>query len=278
MIDAINQKDAKRCMEFIQQMIMQGRDINQFIMDLIGHLRNILVLKSVTDASQILDMSKENMEAIKKQADQVSEESIIYYIKSFSELEAKIKYASRKRILLEVELMKLCQPSMDNSTMGLLERIKDLEEKLEKGVQIVQTQGAVTKEPEKKTLPKMKPLSKAVPEDIKKAIKNWDNLVEQFSGIGKALIRDAKPTFMDDGWLYIVCKDHVGKKFLSQEEIISKINSELETIGDKQFDLKIIDADEYKMLSGSSSNMSTDQVQDNYEDIASKVNLDVEIL
>ncbi|QUI21222.1 DNA polymerase III subunit gamma/tau [Vallitalea pronyensis] len=279
LMDAIGQKDAKTCMEFIQQMVRQGRDINQFIMDLIGHLRNILVLKSVTDGSQILDMSKENMAAIKEQADHVSEESIIYYIKIFSELEAKIKYASNKRILLEVELMKLCQPSMDNSAMGLLERIKDLEEKLEKGVQVIQTQHQVAhKEPEKKTVPNIKPLSKAVPEDIKEAIKRWENLVEQFSGIGKALMRDAKPTFVEDGWLYIVCKDDVGKKYLSQEEVMDKINTALETMGNKQFDLKIIDSEEYKMLSGEGSSTHTDQVQNNYEGITSKVNLDVEIL
>lgn len=281
MVEAISTKDARACMEFVSQIIMQGRDISQFIMDLISHLRNILILKSVTDGTQILDMSKENIDAIKEQADKLSEESVIYYIKIFSELEAKIKYASSKRILLEVELMKLCQPSMDNSAMGLLERIKDLEEKLEKGVQVVQAVGqAPAKEAEKKTVPKMKPLTKAVPADIKKVIENWELLVNTFTGIGKALIREAKPTFMEDGFLYIVCKDDVGKGFLAQEDIFSKINEELESMGDRQFSLKIIDADEYRMLSGSGSGttMESSGEQQNYEDVTSRVNLDVEIL
>lgn len=279
MIDAVKTKDAKKCMELTETVIMQGRDINQFIMDLINHLRNILVLKSVKDGMQILDMSKENIDEIKVQADRITEDELIYYIKVFSELEVKIKYSSRKRILLEVELMKLCQPSMDNSAMGLLERIKDLEEKMEKGVQIVQTQSTVTaKEPEEKKVPKMKPLSKAVPEDIKKAIKNWDKFVGHFSGIGKALIHDAKPTYMDDGMLYIVCKDDVGKKYLSQDEIMNKINDALKAIGNKQFDLKIIDADEYKMLSGGTSTVKEDKVENDYGEIAAKVNLDVEIV
>ncbi|GKX28738.1 DNA polymerase III subunit gamma/tau [Vallitalea longa] len=279
MVDAITNKDAKKCMELTETIMMQGRDINQFIMDLINHLRNILVLKSVENGTQILDMSKENIDEIRCQADKVTEQEIIYYIKEFSELEVKIKYSSRKRILLEVQLMKLCQPSMDNSQTGLLARIKDIEEKLEKGIKVVGTKEEQPEQRQKKVKKTIKPLAKAVPEDIKNAIKNWAKIFKSFDGMGKAFIRESKPSYIDGEWLYIVCPNDVSKKFLSQEEFISKINSELQTINKKKFDIKIIDQDEYDLMTGQQGLNDEQQVSNsNYEEITSKVNFDVKIL
>jgi DNA polymerase-3 subunit gamma/tau len=279
MVYAINKKDAKKCMELTDHIIMQGRDINQFIMDLINHLRNILILKSIKDGMQVLDMSQENIEEIKEQADKVSEEEIIYYIKIFSELEVKIKYSSRKRILLEVELMKLCQPSMDNTSIGLLQRIKDLEQKIENGVQVVAANSIKSNniiEPSKeKTIIN---LPKAIPEDIKKAINSWDKLVEYFDSIGKQFIKGAKPKYIDGDMLYIVCSDNVGKKYLSQEDNISKINSGLETVNQKKFNIKIIEQDEYDAMTGEAiSNHEQEILNANYDELISKVNFDVTI-
>ncbi|MCT4544995.1 MAG: DNA polymerase III subunit gamma/tau [Vallitalea sp.] len=278
-VDAITQKDARKCMELTETIIMQGRDINQFILDLVNHLRNILVLKSVQDGVQILDMSKENIEEIKKQANNVTEEQIIYYIKVFSELDMNIKYSSRKRILLEVELMKLCQPSMNQSAEGLLERIKHIEQKLENGIKVVQTNKTEHTSPQKKIIKPNKPLKKAVPSDIKEAISNWGKLINNFTGVSKAFIKDAEPYYIDGEILYIVCTDDVSKKYLSQEEFISKINSELEIINNKKFNLKIIAKDDYNMMTGQVNNLDNEQVSsNNYEEITSKVNFDVKIL
>lgn len=278
MVDAIKVKDARKCIELTDTIMMQGRDINQFIMDLINHLRNILVLKSVENGTQILDMSKENIHEIKSQSDKVSEEEIIYYIKVFSELEVKIKYSSRKRILLEVELMKLCQPSMDNSEMGLLARIKDIEEKLEKGIKVISTQESQSKQVINKVEKPVKPLARAVPEDIKDVINNWTKILKCIDGVGRAFIKDTKPCYIDGEWLYIVCPSNVSKKFLSQEENISKINSGLQTIHKKQFDIKIIDVEEYNILTGQQVLDDSQQVDNDYKEITSKVNFDVKIL
>jgi hypothetical protein len=168
---------------------------------------------------------------------------------------------------------------MDNTQMGLLARIKDIEHKLEKRIKVTNTiepQNTQAKTHEKKVI---KPLAKAVPEDIKVAINSWGQLIDRFDGVGKAFIRDSKPYYIDDQWLYIVCVNEVSKKYLSQQEFISKINSELETINKKKFDIKIIDQDEYNMMTGQGNLASEQQVNsNNYEEITSKVNFDVKIL
>ena len=50
----------------------------------------------------------------------------------FSDLSNQIKYATQKRVLLEVTLIKLCTPAMETTQDSLLDRIRAVEEKVEK--------------------------------------------------------------------------------------------------------------------------------------------------
>ena len=61
-------------------------------------------------------------------------ETLMRYIRIFSELSNQIRYASQKRVLVEIALIKLCQPVMETNLDSLFDRIRVLEEKLENGV------------------------------------------------------------------------------------------------------------------------------------------------
>ena len=63
---------------------------------------------------------------------------LLRYIRIFSELTEQLRYATQKRVLLEVTLIKLCTPAMEVKTDSLLDRIRALEEKLEKGLAAAQ--------------------------------------------------------------------------------------------------------------------------------------------
>ena len=52
------------------------------------------------------------------------------YIRVFSQLSNEIRYASQKRVLVEIALIKLCQPVMETNLDSLFDRVRVLEEKL----------------------------------------------------------------------------------------------------------------------------------------------------
>ena len=60
----------------------------------------------------------------------------------FSELSNQIKFAAQKRILLEVAIIKLCRPQMERDYSSLLERMDELEKKMENGVVTVPAAGS----------------------------------------------------------------------------------------------------------------------------------------
>lgn len=123
-------------------------------------------------------MSTDNLANLKEEASMLSMDQIIRYIHIFSELSGQIRYAAQKRILVEIALIKLCKPEMETDQEAVLDRIRQVEEKVENGIVVTAAQmpaGA----PGAQGVPqagvaKPKPqLPKAVPGDIQEIVRKW---------------------------------------------------------------------------------------------------------
>ena len=57
--------------------------------------------------------------------------TLMRYIRIFSELSNQLRYASQKRVLVEVALIKLTRPSMEPNLDAILQRLGDLEAQME---------------------------------------------------------------------------------------------------------------------------------------------------
>ena len=82
----------------------------------------------------MLDVSTENLKRLKEEAQMIDNSTLIRYIRIFSELTGQLKYATQKRVLLEVAMIKLCKPAMETNQDSLLERIRAIEKQLEDGI------------------------------------------------------------------------------------------------------------------------------------------------
>lgn len=108
MLSLIVASDTIQVMELIEKLIMQGRDIGQFVSDFIWYLRNLLLIKTTDDISKIEDVieaSADSIAQLKKDSAIVDTDTIMRYIRILSELENELKYSSQKRIKLEVTLI-----------------------------------------------------------------------------------------------------------------------------------------------------------------------------
>jgi DNA polymerase III subunit gamma/tau len=291
---ALHRKDAAAAMAIIELITMQGRDLSQFLVDMVVHLRNLLVTKSIVEAELILDVTSEYLEVLKEQGKDLADDEILYLIKQLSELESKIKYTASKRILIEVAFLKLCQPSMDNTSEGVLNRVKAIENQLEEGVFTVNainssdSQGArsadsnqsqIKSEHTQNSQKRTHINVEAVPEDIKEVIKEWRGFIERLEAMNKAFMKKAIPLNLEDDILYILCDSDVAKNHLSIAENFSKISHVLETMHHKQFNLKLIDKEEYNQLTQhhGTKEEGYEDAKHVYEQIKSKINFDVEI-
>ena len=100
-------QDIVGAIEQLEEIIIQGRELGQFVTDFTWYLRNLLLVQSSDDMEEVLDMSAENLALLKEEAKMVEAETLFRYIRIFSELSNQVKYSSQKRILIEIALIKL---------------------------------------------------------------------------------------------------------------------------------------------------------------------------
>ena len=121
------------CVELLEEIVMQGRELTQFVTDFTWYLRNLMLVQSSDNLEDVIDMSSDNLVRLKEEAQMVDMDRVVRYIRIFSELSGQIRYAAQKRILVEIALIKLCRPDMEATKDSLLDRIRQLEDKLESG-------------------------------------------------------------------------------------------------------------------------------------------------
>ena len=121
----------KDCILCLEEIVIQGRELGQFVTDFVWYLRNLLLIQSAEDAEGLVDMSQENLKQLKEDSKKADSVTVMRYIRVFSELSNQLRYASQKRVLVEVALIKLTKPSMEPDVDAILQRVSQLEMQLE---------------------------------------------------------------------------------------------------------------------------------------------------
>lgn len=139
-VDAINAKEVDRVLQLINVLVMDGKNITQFVSDLILYYRNLLICSTSKNPEEIVEASKDMIDRMKNQCRSLSHFEITSIIKELSALENTMKWSSHARILLEIALIKLCENKFDVNDAGLMERLDFLEKKfndlLAKGIKV----------------------------------------------------------------------------------------------------------------------------------------------
>lgn len=130
---AIRENRVTDCIRTLEELVAQGRELSQFVVDFIWYLRNLLLLKTAEDAEELLDISEDNLKLLREDAALANENTLMRYIRVLSELSNRIRYASQKRVLVEVALIRLARPEMEENLDSILERLERLEQKAESG-------------------------------------------------------------------------------------------------------------------------------------------------
>lgn len=228
----------------LEELVIQGRELGQFVVDFTWYLRNLLLVQSADDMEDVLDISSENLKLLKEEALLVKPETLIRFIRVFSELSNQIKYSTQKRILIEIAIIKLCRPAMEQDYESLMQRMDDLEKKIEGGTFTV----TASEESSPKTADsqgtsmstrKRPELPKAIPEDVQNLVKNWNLVLGDLSGLVRNYLKQAHLSLGGGNVLLIVLEDTVAVAFLSEEEHLAEIREAIEKNIGKQVEISI---------------------------------------
>lgn len=221
LLESIVDKKVLSCIKIIDEAVLQGRDLTQFVNDFTWYLRNLMLVSSSKDISEsAIEVSKDTLDRMRTEAERTDLHTIIYYIEVFSSLSNKIRYASQKRIMVEVCIIGLCRPETDGTDEGFKQRVRDLERKVEDGAFVVAApvtaaDGTVSA-PVRKERPK---LPDAIPDEVKTIAGKWEHFIDGIETASiKSMVKNGIPSVSDDGTLLVVFEDGVQFEWMSRED------------------------------------------------------------
>ncbi len=161
---AVLQRDAKRCVELVAEVMNQGRDVMRLSRDLVEHFRNLLMVRLVQDRGagseergHLLDLSDQEIEELGQQGSALSVEALLDYFKFTAQGDEDTARSAYPRFAIEATLIRLATLPETIPVEEALERLEALEKKLSSG-------GGLKPAPvPQKTAPVVKASSEAAP-------------------------------------------------------------------------------------------------------------------
>ena len=175
---SILEKNEVNALKEIDEVIKEGKDLYNFLWEVIKYVKDILVYKSSGDKGTYSETEIMEIAELSKVA---SSEKLLNIIYELSGLENDIKWSSQKTIMFQTGILKLCFERKNDGIEDIVNRMSELENRIENGnlvVNAVQTNSTLNR----------------VNIDTNQFVNNSNNSVNQTSN--KIVEKKAKPDFI----------------------------------------------------------------------------------
>ena len=127
LLKAVNEDDANKVLDIINDAIWNGKDLTKFVDDFTWFMRNVLFLKLSPGLAGDMDMTEETAAQLSELGQNFSVETLTRYLNILQKLCSDIRYSSVKRVTLEMAVIRMMRPETDidlSSVIGRLERLE----------------------------------------------------------------------------------------------------------------------------------------------------------
>ena len=260
---AIFKRDAEKAIEEVQNIISEGKDLDNFLWEVIKYIKDILVYKST---KKLELYSKEEIEYIDKLSSEVEKSRLLELIYNLSELANTMKWSTQKNIIFETGIIKEC----------LEVKAEDLETRK---IVVNEVPKSIAKTEVKKEKPEVekqefKQVSGNTVKNSGKYVPYWTTVLDKIKAEGKIMIYTnligTKAKLIDDMTVGI---EFPGKL----SEFAKKVLNEYEnkTIIEKLVSMEQGNTMRVKYLG---SDISEEKPKDNIENLANKLNIPINII
>ena len=210
--DAIADGNGNTALEAIDRLARSGRDVSQFMRDLVAHLRQLLVIRTADAVPEAFAVTAADEERLHAQAGSIGDASLVHAIDELSEaLSAIREWGDDPRTALELALLRSARPDVDPAREALAQRVERLErgfsgpvavEEAERGEQAPahsQSEPSESEPGSPKAIAGGAPTAEAI--DLDRIVAVWpavlDHVRESGSDLLSAVFQAARPVSVD---------------------------------------------------------------------------------
>lgn len=130
MAEILRNKNASEALLFVDRLVENGRDISQFVKELIEHFRHLFIIKYADKPEEIINVTPETINRLAAQAADFEGFELMRFVELLNATFKEMKWNPDARLLLEMALIKLIRLEVDISIEGLLYRIEEAEKRI----------------------------------------------------------------------------------------------------------------------------------------------------
>jgi DNA polymerase III subunit gamma/tau len=123
---ALHERRTAEALRIVDRLVGEGRDLGQFIGELISHLRNLLLLPHVPEVA-LAEVSAEERGSLEEQANSIPGPEVVRLIEALGGTLGRIKRGGDPKLELELSFLKLTRDYTEPSVEALLRRLETLE-------------------------------------------------------------------------------------------------------------------------------------------------------
>ncbi|MFA9422700.1 MAG: DNA polymerase III subunit gamma/tau, partial [Sedimentibacter sp.] len=172
--NSIMEKSIEKTMVLVDDILNSGKEITLFLDELIIYFRNMLIIKTTNSTDNLMRVSEDEAEELKKASTKVSVDEIVNFIEEISTAQLECKRALNPRVILETKLIKMLHGANRTDMNILIKRIEELENNINNNNIVVkkQTKAPVKKQEAVSHIESFQAETKK--KDIQESIKNKD--------------------------------------------------------------------------------------------------------
>ena len=114
----------------LHRALQDGKDTENLLTQLIGHVRSLLILSVCRPEAALLDEAPEDLRELERQCQRFSTDALLYMSQVLWDTLRKVKDSAQSRVPIELALVKLAQGDGLRPLSEILERLKGLESRL----------------------------------------------------------------------------------------------------------------------------------------------------
>src|SRR5687768_13972495 len=128
--DAIVDRDTAGALLFLEELAEQGQDLGRLVVDLLEHLRHLLLVQHMGEVPDSLPVTDEARERLREQANQLPAPTVLRLCDLLAVAVDDMRQGGDPRLPLELALVKVTSPGADLSRESLAFRVEQLEQRL----------------------------------------------------------------------------------------------------------------------------------------------------
>jgi DNA polymerase-3 subunit gamma/tau len=210
--DLVIDRDPAGALSHVEELSEQGQDIGRLVVELLEHLRHLLLVQHLGEVPDNVPVTDESRERLRAQANQIGEATVLRLCDLLAVAVEDMRQGGDPRLPLELALVKVTRPGADLSQESLAYRLELLERRAGPAGgghrSEPQTQGTVTAtvpKPDEDTAEEADPAPP--PLELQQLQESWSravlDAVEQRSIPVASMLREAHPVALDDDRLTV---------------------------------------------------------------------------